>query len=275
MRKLDVSNAIVILLLVVTLFLVPTAEAATWSSPSMVTDPSLCGMGISGCPSISGDGSKIAFATGMLDNAEIFTINSDGTGPTQLTNSTEFDNAEYFAEPSINYDGSKIVFSCNSHSGGEIFVVNSDGTGLRQLTDNAERDWAPDISGDGSRIVFQRSPNISPEEELRGMQIFVINSDGTGLVKLTDDSERSFMFPSISDNGEKIAFWSHFSRSNPESTVDFEYENVVSLVSYLADVEGENGTGSIFPAAMVVGGILTVAVGAMVILYLKKKPGKL
>jgi len=98
----------------------------------------------------------------------------------------------------------------------------------------------------------------------------VINSDGTGLTQLTDDSEWSFMFPSISDNGERIAFWSAF-WSNPESEVDFEYEVGISLVSYLSDVEDENGGGLIVPAAIVVGGALPVVVGVMIIVHLKRK----
>lgn len=382
----------------------------------MITDPNLCGMGISGCPSISGDGSKIAFATGIDNVTEIFVINSDGTGLTQLTNNTEFDNAEHLGtpsisdngdkiafqhhgdsghevfvinsdgtglmqlthfevgpgayepsisgdgskvtfrlvdfttwnrgifvinsdgtgekqltdsdffdeQPSISYDGSKIAFLggddfdfqyfvINSDGTGltqltqytnkyqdvnnpnsmppsgpsisadgskvafegyvgedtEIFVVNSDGTGLRQLTDNAENDWAPDISGDGRRIVFQRTSR--QQEGIAGMQLFVINCDGTELTQLSDDSERQFSFPSISDDGEKIAFWNSFWSGDPESSVDFEAETIISLVSYLVDAEDENDGGLTVTVAMVVGGILPIAVGAMLVAYLKKR----
>jgi len=418
MKKICVSSAAVILLLFATLLLVPIAGAAAWSSPSMVTDASFSGLGISNYPSISGDGNKIAFANRMGKEAEIFVINSNGTGLTQLTNNTEFDKVEHLGDPSIDYDGNKIAFAHHDEGGGEIFVINSDGTGLKQLTefktgpgcsepsisgdgskiafrlvdfttwnrgifvinsdgtglkqltdsdyfdeqpsinydgskiaflgaddydfqyfvidsdgtgltqltqnsnkfqdvnngfppsgpsisddgskvafegyvgedteifvinsdgtglkqltDNAENDWAPSISGDGGRIVFQRSP--SQQEGIAETQIFVINSDGTGLTKLTDDSEGSFMFPSISDSGDRIAFWSQFESGEAESTGDFEYVTCISLVSYLPDVADENGSESKFPVEIVVGSILPFAVGAMVLLYLKKKPSKI
>jgi TolB protein len=229
------------------------------------------------CPSISDDGRKIAFRGGDDFDFQIFVINSDGTGLTQLThNSNNYqdinNNANPASGPSISGDGGKVAFEGYVGSDREIFVVNSDGSGLRQLTDNAEDDWAPSISGDGSRIVFQRSEYRDVESEIKPIrpQIFVINSDGTRLTQLTDDSERSFMFPSVSDDGERMVFWSAF-WSNSESPVDFEYEVGISLVNYLSDVEDKNNDGLTFPAAMVVGGILPVAVGVMVLAYLRRK----
>ncbi len=219
-------------------------------------------------PSISDDGGKIAFQGGDDFDFQIFVINSDGTGLTQLTqNSNSFQKVPLNG-PSISGDGSKVAFEGYVGEDTEIFVINSDGTGLMQLTDNTEDDWAPSISGDGGKIAFQRSP--SQHEGPIKSQIFVINSDGTGLTQLTDDSERSFMFSSISYNGEKIVFWRAF-WADPESEIDFEYEIGISLVSYLADTEEENGVESAFPVEMLVGGLLSVAVGVMVILYLKGK----
>jgi TolB protein len=229
-------------------------------------------------PSISYDGSKIAFLGADDFDFQYFVINSDGTGLTKLTqNSNKFQDVNNPSSippsgPSISDDGSKVAFEGYVGEDTEIFVVNSDGTGMMQLTDNAENDWAPAISGDGSRIVFQRSTR--QQQGIGEMQIFVINSDGTGLTKLTDDSERSFSFPSISDNGERIAFWSSFYR-NPESESDFEYEVGISLVSYQSESEDENSAEPTFPVAIVVGGVLPAAVGVMILIYLKKKPGKL
>ena len=139
MRKLAVSRVLLILL-VATLLPMSIVKAGTWSSPSMITDPTFCGSGISSCPSISGDGNKIAFVTGIdMETSEIFVINSDGTGLTQLTNNTEnIDN------PSISGDGSKIAFTDSVYgdkTSSEIFVINSDGTGLTQLTDYPDDDY--------------------------------------------------------------------------------------------------------------------------------------
>jgi tricorn protease-like protein len=145
-----------------------------------------------GSPSISGDGSKIAFVSMSKggDDFEIFVINSDGTGLIQLTTNTASD-----WSPSISGNGSKIAFSSDVDGDGEIFVINSDGTGLTQLTTNTASDRSPSISGDGSKIAFTS-----------GM-IFVINSDGTDLTQLT--SHTNSAYPSISADGSKIAFYSY------------------------------------------------------------------
>ena len=52
-------------------------------------------------PSISGDGSKIAFESNVDGDYEIFVVNSDGTELTQLTNNNATD-----WHPSISSDGS-------------------------------------------------------------------------------------------------------------------------------------------------------------------------
>jgi len=204
MRKLAVSRAILVLLLVATLLLVSIAEAATGTAPSMIAEDCIYGE-----PSISGDGSKIAFAGGGWEESDIFVINSDGTGLTQLTNNTGKDLDYHLDSLSISDDGSKIAFTHSvygdEHSSKEIFVVNSDGSGLTQLTDNPDDDYCvlssnPSISGDGSKIAFQR---MSFKTWDRG--IFVINSDGTGEKMLTNHTTFD-EHPSISDDGSKIAF---------------------------------------------------------------------
>jgi hypothetical protein len=118
---------------------------------------------------------------------------------------------------------------------------------------------------------------MQQEPIIKGTDIFVINSDGTGLTKLTNESERTFLSPSISDNGEKIVFWSHYWSGDPSSSSidDFEYENVLSLVRYLSDNEDEKSVESTFPTEIAVGGTLAIATAAMTAIYLKgKKPGK-
>jgi Tol biopolymer transport system component len=228
--------------------------------------------------SMSGDGSKIAFLGSDDFDFQYFVINSDGTGLTKLTqNSNNYQDANNNVNPpsapSISDDGSKIAFEGYVGSDREIFVINSDGTGLKQLTDNTEDDWAPAISGDGSRIAFQRTEyqEVTSNPKPITPQVFVINSDGTGLAQLTNDSETAFWNPSISDNGEKIAFWSYFWSGDPYSMVDFESETGISLVNYMPDAEDENDGGLTVPVAIIVGGTLPIAVGVMLAAYLKKR----
>ena len=108
-------------------------------------------------PSISGDGSKIAFQSFLDDGYEIFVINSDGSGLKQLTS----DGGD---SPSISGDGSKIAFFSFVDGDTEIFVINSDGTGLTQLTNNTVKDAIPSISRDGTKIAY--SSNVDGDVEI-------------------------------------------------------------------------------------------------------------
>ena len=76
-----------------------------------------------------------------------------------------------------------------------------------QLTDNEARDDYHSISADGSRIAFRS--NVDGDNE-----IWVVNSDGTGLKQLTYN-KRADGTPSISADGSTIAF---------QSNVDGDFE---------------------------------------------------
>jgi Tol biopolymer transport system component len=80
-------------------------------------------------------------------------------------------------------------------------VVNRDGTGLRQLTDDPELDDSPAWSPDGQRIAF-RSYRAGYDGE-----IWVMNSDGSGLVNLTPTTGTAIVDhrrPSWSPDGKFI-----------------------------------------------------------------------
>jgi dipeptidyl aminopeptidase/acylaminoacyl peptidase len=112
-------------------------------------------------PAWSPDGTKIAFTqpavTGGagLPTRDIYTMNPDGTGITNLTR-TEY----WFDEDSASWspDGSKLAF-VRSQSGccPEIWTMNADGTGLSRIGDSApdkSGDRSPAWSPDGSKIAF-------------------------------------------------------------------------------------------------------------------------
>ena len=104
-------------------------------------------------------------------------------------------------------------------------------------------------------------------------QICVINSDGTGLTQLTDDSERVFMFPCINDDGEKIAFWRAL-WSHPESEVN-EDEVGISLVSYLSDVEDENGANANTQTPLLIAFAVSIGIiGFTYFVYNRRQQGK-
>ena len=145
-------------------------------------------------PAWSPDGTRIAFQSFRDDNGEIYVMNADGSGATNLT-----ENAGTDTQPSFSPDGSKIVFSSDrSNISSEIFVMNADGTGQTPLTSNTAPEGQASFSPDGSKILFGSSRDGNNE-------IYVMNPDGTGQTRLTNNTS-SDQDPSFSPNGQQIVF---------------------------------------------------------------------
>jgi len=72
---------------------------------------------------------RIAFTSDQDGNAEVYVVNSDGTGQTNLTNSSGDD-----AFPAFSPDGTRIAFISDRDGNLEIYVMNSDGTDQTNLT---------------------------------------------------------------------------------------------------------------------------------------------
>jgi Tol biopolymer transport system component/ribosomal protein L40E len=154
------------------------------------------------CPSICGDGSRIAFSysSSISSDSGLYVVNSDGSAPPkQLTTKGAM------SFPSISFDGNKIAFSwLDSTSEYQVLVINADGTGLTQITTGSSC-FTPSISGDGSKVAFANSTGKSTE-------IYVINSDGSEPKRLTYNTAAEIL-PSISGDGRKVVFASNITSS--------------------------------------------------------------
>ena len=80
------------------------------------------------------NGRRIAYDSGI----EIYVMNADGSGQTNLTNNSALDGG-----PSWSPDGSRIAFVSARDGNPEIYVMNADGSGLTRLTDNPALDIGP------------------------------------------------------------------------------------------------------------------------------------
>lgn len=109
----------------------------------------------------------------------------------------------------------RIAFSSSRDGNLEIYVMRTDGTRQRRLTFFPLNDGNATLSPDGSKIAFIHDLNQS-----RGRNgIWVVNTDGTGLVNLTDHIRASVFFckPSWSPDGRRIVTLAYGPDSPPAS----------------------------------------------------------
>jgi Tol biopolymer transport system component len=101
-------------------------------------------------PDYSPDGKKIAFVSDRTGSLEIWTCDSDGDNPIQLTNI----GGQHTGTPRWSPDGQWIVFDSGVEANQEIFVISADGGKPRRLTFDPALDMIPSWSRDGRWIYF-------------------------------------------------------------------------------------------------------------------------
>ena len=159
-----------------------------------------------------------------LDNpegdSEIFTMNDNGSGLTQLTSNDQNDgNAAWAPVP----DEEKIVFASRRETATnpippgetvpdfEIYVMDAEPESATnvpvQLTNNTARDTNPTWSPGGTRIAFMSNRGLDDNEDIYVMNAVDNDNDGNGdnLKRLTKNAADDD-YPTWSPNGAKIAF---------------------------------------------------------------------
>jgi len=153
-------------------------------------------------PAWSPHGTKIAFAHFFEGNSfsDIAVINTDGSGLQRLTSS----HGEY---PAWSPDGTRIAFASARAGNYEIYVMNADGTAQTRLTNDPAYDMSPVWSPDGTQIAFDTQRDAFPPQEVGigpEFEIHVINTDGSGDTRLTDNLQED-RFPAWAPEN-RIAF---------------------------------------------------------------------
>ncbi len=170
----------------------------------------------------SADGGRkgILFQTTRDGNSEIYVMEIEGTGETNLTNNPGED-----VQADWSPDGLRIAFASDRSGDNEIYVMNSDGTDQRRITNSPADENRPSWSPDGERIAFETNRTGNYE-------IFVMDADGTHLSNLTDN-DADEINPHWSPDGGKIEFASY--RGGPPDifVMDFDGTNVVQLTHNL------------------------------------------
>ncbi len=167
-------------------------------------------------PAWSPDGNRLVFARDLGSNTsrwlprtkgplctryQLFSINIDGSGLRQLTQSTD----HYNKRPAWSPDGSAIAYEARPPSKktnkADIYIMMPDGSSSRALTnggdqeENSDPTWSPD----SAKIAFSSNRGGTHE-------IFVMNRDGSEVRQLTHGIKAGCRHPSWSPDGSEIAF---------------------------------------------------------------------
>jgi len=176
------------------------------------------GGGACTCGYFKPDGSKIIFASSYLNpdlpnpneyhrkgssyvwpmpgGTDIIEANLDGSNPRQLTTQVGYD-----AECGYSPSGESIVFSSDRDGDPDLYIMRADGTEVRQLTNKPGYDGGPFFSPDGQRVIF-RADRLKNDN----LQLFVINTDGTGERQLTRHTNVVNWAPFWHPNGRSIVW---------------------------------------------------------------------
>jgi TolB protein len=176
-------------------------------------------LGNEAVPSLSSDGSLIAFQSYDGSTWQVYTVWTDGSSLRQLTTDPAAD-----LGPVWSPDDSRLAFSSERSGNAEIYSVNSDETDLKRVTIDAGRDVAPSWSPDGSRIAFES--NRDGDREL-----FTINPNGANLRQITQNGLDDHS-PDWSPDGTKLAFHGEQSDGSFEIyVIDVETTDVTQVTN--------------------------------------------
>ncbi|HUF53223.1 MAG TPA: hypothetical protein VMR52_05545 [Dehalococcoidia bacterium] len=140
---------------------------------------------VEGTPAWSPDGKRIAFAAIARDRQdyEIYILNLETSTLTQLT-----DNNIYDAHVAWSPDGQYLSFDSDRDGNSEIYVMRPDGSQVVRLTNHPRMDNAARWSRDGQRLAFNSTRDFKSDAPLSNFEIYVMNRDGSGLRRLTNNS---------------------------------------------------------------------------------------
>jgi len=158
-------------------------------------------------PAVSADGERVAFQSYRDEGWNVFSMNADGSGQLDLTNTKE---PVINFEPAWSPDGSKVVFMRQGLTPGEqdIWVVDANGTNAVDLTKSPEvNESSPEFSPDGTKIVYiSTGPDACCTAHYNN-DIWIMDADGSNQAPLTTtDYPTQNIAPSWSPDGLEIAY---------------------------------------------------------------------
>ncbi|MGB7293422.1 MAG: hypothetical protein WBD99_14700 [Thermodesulfobacteriota bacterium] len=209
-------------------------------------------------PSISSDGSRIAFDTalnitgGNLDgNREIFLFDTNTMMFTQITDTMGASNNDAV----ISSDGTSIVFDStndivgeNPEEVSELYLFDTNAMMFTQITDTEgegldSANLSPTINSDGTRIAFETDNDLTGDNTDGNHEIFLFNTNTAATTQITDTTTGfGSANPSINSDGIMIAFQSSqdITGSNADGNLEiFLFNSNTVTFSEITDTMGE------------------------------------
>jgi len=205
---------------------IPVMSADDSNLRYIPTDPDITGS-INVFPTWSANGTKLAFSGKDSPGAapyDFYAMDLDGSNQTNLTNTSTY--SESYAD--FSPDGSQVCFSLaaslDTKLASGIYLMNADGSDptllIRDLASD-HCDWSPD----GTKIAFEDT-----DKENGDFEVYIINTDGSGLINLTSNSVGDYN-PRWSPDGTKITFQSDREGDYDIYTMDADGSDVALLTT--------------------------------------------
>ncbi len=168
-------------------------------------------------PAITDDGQDVVYdssdpALGNTDlNSEIWKVKYDGTGKIRLTNTAPPTACRL---PEIARGGGRIAFradgaigSLNPDGGPALLAMDGTGGSLTLLVDGKDDpDRAPDLTPDGTRLVFDSARDPFGTNPSHHRQLFREQTDGTALTQVTALADGDVWHARVSGDGGIVTF---------------------------------------------------------------------
>ncbi|MBK7868207.1 MAG: PD40 domain-containing protein [Ignavibacteriales bacterium] len=169
---------------------------------------------------VSPKGDKIVFTSLRDGDPELYLMDIDGSNQERITFEKGYDGGAFFSQ-----DGSKLVYRASRPVSEkelqdydelvkerlvrpgilEIHVMDIETKKVTKVTNFGKASFAPFMHPDGKRIIFCSNAN---SKDPRNFDLYLINSDGTGLEQVTFN-ETFDGFPMFTADGKHLVFASN------------------------------------------------------------------
>ena len=171
----------------------PVAGAAVGEARRITDDG-----GADGWPTWSPDGQRIAFHSDRSGDWDIWAINLDGTG---LTNLTALPGADRY--PAWSPDGAYIAFASKREGGEDVWLMHPNGSGAINLSRSpTSRDRYPMWSPDGKKVTFNTNRDGN-------LEVYMMKADGSGVVNISKSPQSTEGLADWSPDGKRLVLYSN------------------------------------------------------------------